>query len=121
MKTIYYSPSFPILTAMELNRPEELDDYLLRRELKRLIEEESPKEEVPIHQAMDLLPLVAMQFPMDRQELLEILMETEEIQMLLRDTKGITMVEADEQVKEEYEEKTFYSFLIDLTNWVESR
>lgn len=95
-----------------------MSELLLEDELKRLNEEESPNQEVPINQAMDLL--VMPERPIDKKELLSLLMQTDEIQILLAETKG-PMVEADEDMKEEYQQKTFYSFLIDLTNWLESR
>ena len=119
MKTIYCSPSFPTVTAMELNKPMEMSEFLLEDELKRLIEEESPNEEVPINQAMDLL--VLPERPSGKKDLLNLIMQTDEIQILLMETKGQLMEEADEDMKEEYQQKTFYSFLIDLTNWLESR
>ena len=120
MKTIYCCPNFPFVTAMELNQPQEImSDLLLRPELRRLIAEESPNQDVPINQAMDLL--VMPERPSDRRDLLDLLMETDEIQLLLRETEGQMMVEADEDTKEEYQQKTFYSFLIDLTNWLETR
>ena len=56
-----------------------------------------------------------------KKELLELIMQTDEIYYLLLETKGQMMVEADEYMKEEYQEKTFYSFLIDLTNWLETK
>ena len=118
MKTIYCSPNFPVVTTMELNRPMEMSEFLLEDELKRLIEEESPNQEVPINLAMDLL--VMPERPINKKELLNLIMQTDELQILLRETKG-PMEEADEDMKEEYQQKTFYSFLIDLTNWLETR
>ena len=119
MKTIYCSPSFPIVTTMELNRPMKMSEFLLEDELKRLIDEESQNKEIPINQAMDLL--VMPERPSDKKDLLNLIMQTDEIQILLMETKGQLMEEADEDMKEEYQQKTFYSFLIDLTNWLETR
>jgi len=119
MKTIYYCPGFSELTAMELNQPQEMTEFLLEDELKRLIEEDGPNQDVPINQAMDLL--VMPERPWDKKDLHSLIMQTDEIQILLRETKGQQMVEADEDMKEEYQQKTFYSFLIDLTNWLETR
>lgn len=116
MKKIYYSRIFPIISTMELNHTEEMSEHLLTQEIKRLIEQE--QEQVAINQAMDLL--IMPERPLDKKELLNLIMQTDEIQELLMETKG-QMEEADEDMKHEYQEKTFYSFLIDLTNWLETR
>lgn len=120
MKTIYCSPNFPIVTTIEMDyRPKTMTEHILKQELRRLIEEESPNKEVPINQAMDLL--LMPERPIDKKELLEILMKTDEIYSLLMETKENPMIIADEDMIADYQEKTFYSFLIDLTNWLESR
>jgi hypothetical protein len=48
-------------------------------------------------------------------------MQTDEIYHILREVKGEQMSIADKDLIEEYENKTFYSFLIELMNWEESR
>lgn len=117
MKTIYCSPNFPLITGMELNQPMVMSENLLRRELERLIAE-VPEEEDAIRVSKDLL--VMWETPFDKEELLETIMQTDEIQSLLLETRGM-MVEADEDEIQGYQEKTYYSFLIDLTNWLETK
>jgi hypothetical protein len=117
MKTLFYSPKFPNVTAMELNHAQKMDEYLLRKELKRLIAEEQPQ--VAINQVMDNLRTMP-EMPIDKDELLTLMMKTDEIQELLMETKGM-MIPATEEVKEEYEQKTLLSFLTDLMNWMETK
>jgi hypothetical protein len=117
MKTLFYSPKFPNVTAMELNHAQEMDGYLQRRELKRLIAEE--QEQVAINQVMDNLRTMPER-PIDQEELLNLMMETDEIYELLVETKGM-MLPATEEVTEEYNQKTLLSFLTDLINWMETK
>lgn len=117
MKAIYYSPNFPLVTTMELNKPMLMTEYLLQKELERLIAEE--KEQIAIQQTMNFLILPEQ--PIDRKELLVLMMETDEIQILIQEVKGTLMVIADEEMIGEYEEKTLYNFLAELTNWLETR
>jgi transcriptional antiterminator len=114
MKTLFYSPKFPNVTVMELDHYQEMDEYLLRRELKRLISMEKPQ--VAINQAMDYL-FTMPEMPFDKDELLNLMMQTDEIYELLVETKGM-MIPATEEMILEYEEKTLLSFLEDLKNWV---
>ena len=116
MKTLFCSPKFPNVTVMELDRAQEMDDHLLRKELERLISEE--QTQVAINQVMD--KLVMPETPINKKELLNLMMGTDELQILLTETKGM-MIQATEEVKEEYSQKTLLSFLTDLTNWLETR
>jgi hypothetical protein len=104
---------------MKLERAQEMDENLLRKELERLISIEKPQ--VAINQAMDYLRTMPEK-PINTDELLELMMQTEEIYELLTETKGL-MKEVSEELMEqmtgEYEEKTLMSFLEDLMNWEE--
>lgn len=120
MKKLFYSPGFPSI-LMELDRAREMDEYLLRKELERLISEEQPQE--AINHAMRYLKTMP-EMPIDKDELLDLMMQTDEIYELLTETKGMMMEvskEMMEQMTGEYEEKTLMSFLEDLMNWEETR
>lgn len=124
MNKIYYCPQFPVLTAMELELPQIMSESLLRRELKRLITNESQDQEVPINEAMDLIQLYER--PNNLNHLLSDLMQSEEIKKLVMETDGTLMITQDQETTQDdalcfYQDKTFYSFLIDLTNWLEIR
>jgi len=116
MKTIYCTPNFLTpLTTMELDRPMMMSDYLLEQEIKRLLEEVPGQE--AIRTAVELLYLG--QQSVFKEELPAMIMQTDNIHSLLRETQGM-MTEADELMKEEYQDKTYYSFLIELMDWAES-
>ncbi|MBW8331129.1 MAG: hypothetical protein K0M40_03835 [Prolixibacteraceae bacterium] len=118
MKAVYCTPNFNTpLTTMELDRPMVMSDYLLERELKRLLEEVTEEEAIQL--AMDHL-LLGLR-PIRKEELPAMIVQTEYVQSLLMETEGMMMEEADEMMQEEYQEKTYYSFLIELMNWVETR
>jgi Trp operon repressor len=116
MEKLYCSHEFPVVTTMLLDKQQQMGEHLLRKELDRLISMEQTQQ--AINQAVDLLAI--MDRPSDKRELLEMIMQTDEIYSLLQETKGM-MVLADEDMIEEHEQKTLYSFLIDLTNWLETR
>ena len=119
-KKIYYCKSLPMLTTMELERqPEELTEDLLEMEIQRLVEKAVKEGENPVHQAQDQIYLA--DFPTMPSALTPTLMQTDEIYHILREVKGEQMSIADKDLIEEYENKTFYSFLIELMNWEESR
>jgi hypothetical protein len=117
MKKLFCSPKFPNVTVMKLDRAQEMDAHLLRKELERLISEEQTL--VAINQVMDNLRTMP-EMPIDKDELLTLMMETDEIYELLIETKGM-MIEATEEVTEEYNQKTLLSFLTDLMNWMETK
>lgn len=109
---------------MELEHAQEMDEYLLRKELERLISQEPIQ--VAINQAIDYLKTIP-QIPMDQKELMELIMQTDEIYNLIQEMKGM-MIPVDQQTKEEmyeletmYEEKSLMSFLEDLMNWEQTR
>lgn len=100
--------------------PKEIGEFQIREELKKLIEQSTKDKEEPITIASNLVYLP--EFPMDNEELLDQLMETEEfLQLLLLNRDSKVKLVTDEDLISSYEERTLYSYLIDLTNYYESR
>ncbi len=117
-KKVYHNSSFPTLSIVRSNsQPKEINKLLLKDELKRLILQARGDKENPINQAMDLLNIDPTNLPMDDEELLLTVMDSDEISGLLFELKGQPVLLLSDDLQSDYNERTFYSYLIDLADF----
>lgn len=112
MKTIYCTKEHPYNLIMELDRPMKVTEELFRQEIQRLIDQAVEDGENPVHQAIDHLRMA--DYPTNPQNLLESIMQEDPIYNLFREIENLQMLEAPEEIKEEYQERTLINFLTEV-------
>ena len=112
MKTIYCVAEQPYNLIVELERPQQVTEQLFRQELQRLIDQAVSDKENPVQQAIDHLRMA--DHPTNPQNLLQAMMQEEAISSLMQQVEGKQLVEAPQEVKEEYQRRTLISFLTEV-------
>ena len=113
MKTIYCTEEHPfiLIVEMEDNRHKTVTEDLFRQELQRLIDQAIEDGDNPVHQAEDQM---RFGFGVLEWDLVEAMMREDCIYNLLSEVDGLKLIEAPEEIVEEYERRTFYSFLVEV-------
>jgi len=110
---IYVCPPLPDHTSMELDFvPTFFTRELMETELQRMIEEAKQEHDNPLHRVQDVMLL--WEQPNLEEDILQCLMDSDQMSILLSECEGQLMELADEGQIQEYEEKSFYSFLLGL-------
>jgi len=107
MKTIYCTKEHPwnLIVELEDNYCKTVTEHLFRKEMQRLIDQAVEDEDNPVHQAIDQLRMA--DYPTDPKNLLQSMMQEDAIYNLMTEVEGLLLVEAPEEMVDEYNERTF--------------
>ena len=110
MKTIYCCPGLE-LTTIELSfNPTTFTSWMLQDEVQRLIEMEVENGGNPIQIAKGY-SICFPDFPFDNKELRDRIMETDDVIHFLSELENVVMIEADEEMIEQYNEKNYLTLM----------
>lgn len=109
---IYCTKEFPYNLIIALDKPQLVTEDLFRKELQRLIDLAIEDGDNPVNQAIDQLRM--WDYPSSPQQLVSSMMSEDAIYNLFGEIDGMQLVEAPEEIIEEYERRTFYSYLIEV-------
>ena len=110
METVYCCPGNE-LTSIKLKfKPTSFTSWMLQEEVQRLIEMEMENGGNPI-QIANGYDIYFPDFPFDNKELRDRIMETDDVIQLLSELENIAMIEADEDMIEQYNEKCYLTLM----------
>ena len=114
MKKIYCTAEHPetLIVELEEGKSKVVTEELFREELQRLVDLSVEEGNNPVHQAMDQLYM--RDVPTSPSQVVESMMLEDPMQVLLKDVKGLQLVEAPEEMVEEYQRRTLNSFLVEI-------
>ena len=115
MKKIYCTKENPwslIIEMEESRKPKRVTEVMFREELQRLVDKAVEEGENPVHQAIDHLRMADL--PTLPDQIVDSMMLEDPGLMIFKEIEGMELVEAPDEIVEEYKERTFLHFLTEV-------
>ena len=115
MKKIYCTQEKPwslIVKIEEPMKPRKVTEEMFREELQRLVDQAVEEGDNPVYQPVDNLRM--WDLPTLPNQVVDSMMLEDPVLMIFKEIEGMELVEAPEEIVEEYQERTFLRFMTEV-------
>lgn len=114
MKKIYCTAEHPynLIVELEETMDKTVTEEMFTEELQRLVDQAVEDGENPVHQAEDHLRM--WEDPAYPSQVVTSMMMEDPVAKLMWEVRGLQLVEAPEEIVEEYQRRTLLSFLVEV-------